>query len=231
MYTEIHLHIYTLRETCSLERFWFRISIREVQDTLWYHQPRAQEGSLLCLRTSFSSADLAVQVPCLPFSSSKWPGVVSCVMTSSWGGASPGCHSSVTFWSHLYFMLPLGHPSSSPIPLQHLLGAASHDSCCCHLSSREVISIIISVLCPPFHLAFHGEFLQERNSQHRGWQLIQISIMLVVGGCSVLARAKSIWKTGLGYRSQESWAKGPSRKDGTQSRARTFNERAWATGH
>lgn len=33
----------------------------------WYYQLKALEGSLLCLHKFFSSTDLAVQVPCLPF--------------------------------------------------------------------------------------------------------------------------------------------------------------------
>lgn len=138
----------------------------------WYHQPKAQEGSFLCLPESFSSTDLVVQMPYL---SSLLP-------------TDPAC--SAVWWhpqSHLFYA-SLGSPS---IPLQHSWGAASPDSGCCHLSSKEVILILSPVLCPPFHLPFLGDFLQERNTSHTGYR------PLVVGGCGVLNREKSSWKTGL----------------------------------
>lgn len=95
MYPEVHVYTLALTKTCSSERLLLPSGRWK---TCWYHQPKAQEGSFLCLPKSFSSTDFVIQVPCL---SSLLP-------------ADPAC--SVVWW-HPHpltpFMLPLDHPCST----------------------------------------------------------------------------------------------------------------------
>lgn len=138
----------------------------------WYHQPKAQEGSFLCLLKSFSSTDLAVQVLCL---SSLLP-------------IDPAC--SVMWWhpqSHLFHAC-LGSPSipCSTHGVQPLLTQVV--AICSPRNSPWWSPAVVLVLCLPFHLAFLVDFLQERNSSHTGYK------PLVVGGCGVLAREKAAEK-------------------------------------
>lgn len=171
MYPEVHIYIFALTKTFSLERLLFRISIWEVEDMLVSSAKGTRRIFSLSTQVLFLRW-LVAQVPCL---ASLLPSDSAC---------------SVVWWhpqSHLLYA-SLG---SLSIPLQHSRGAASPDSGCCPLSSKEVILIISPVLCPPFHVAFLGEFLQESNTSHAGYRI------QIVGGWGVLAREKSSWKTGL----------------------------------
>lgn len=164
MYTEIHLHIYALTETYG--KFL-------IQD---FHLGGARHCGII---SQENQKDL-----CFVFLSLFPPLTLQFRFP-----AFPSLRPSdlvwlVVWWCHHKEEHCLAVTPQSPfglisilcfhwvIPRVPPLPCSTPDSCCCHLSSREVILIIFLVVHPPFHLAFHGKFLPERNIPHTGYRLV-----------------------------------------------------------
>lgn len=138
----------------------------------WYVQPQHKQD-LCFVFIRYLLLQLAFQsrfpiFPFLPPSEQLWLAV--------WGHLRRSRHALGALCLISCSVLP---PSRSPIPLWHLLAAASDDSCPC-LPSREAVATF-PVPRPPPHTGFLVSFCREEAPR------TQDADLLVVGGGGVLA--------------------------------------------